>query len=171
MVIVVRIIVVGIQIVICFLLQSSVFPHFELAGVVPDLLMVLVVATAYTRGIFPGMFTGLFAGLLVDFCFGDVIGIYGLLYMFIGYLNGYSNKIYDRDDYTIPMILIAVSEFVYCFLYYVVEFLLRGRLNLGFYMYRIMLPRVIYTVLIGVIFYKLFHMVHVGLSRLMQKEE
>ena len=59
----IRIIVIGIEIVICFLLQSSVFPHFELAGVVPDVLMILVVATAYTRGILPGLFTGLFSGL------------------------------------------------------------------------------------------------------------
>lgn len=166
----VRILVVGIEILICFLLQSAVFPHFELAGVVPDILMILVIATAYTRGILPGMFTGLFSGLLVDLFFGNVVGLCAILYMVIGYLNGYSNKIYDRDDYTIPMILIAVSEFVYCFFYYVFEFLLRGRLNLGFYIYRFMLPKMIYTVLVGVILYKLFHMIHIGISRLVKEE-
>ena len=166
----VRILVIGIEIIICFLLQSSVFPHLELAGVVPDILMILVIATAYTQGILPGMFTGLFAGLLVDLFFGDVVGICALLYMVIGYLNGYSNNIYDRDDYTIPMILIALSEFVYCFFYYIFEFLLRGRLHLGFYAYRIMLPKVIYTVLIGVVLFKLFHMIHLGLLRLIKEE-
>ena len=167
----IRILVIGIEIIFSFLLQSTVFSHIQLAGVVPDILMILVVTTAYTRGIYPGLFTGLFAGLLVDFMFGDVIGICALLYMFIGFLNGYSNKIYDRDDYAIPLILIAVSEFVYSFLYYVLEFLLRGRLNIGYYAYRIMLPKVIYTILMGVIFYKLFHMIHVGISKLIKKEE
>lgn len=167
----IRILVIGIEIILSFLLQSTVFPHIRLAGVVPDILMILVVTTAYTRGIYPGLFTGLFAGLLVDFMYGDVIGICALLYMFIGFLNGYSNKIYDRDDYAIPLILIAVSEFVYSFLYYVLEFLLRGRLNIGYYAYRIMLPKVIYTVLMGVIFYKLFHMIHVGISKLLKREE
>lgn len=167
----IRILVIGIEIIFSFLLQSTVFSHIQLAGVVPDILMILVVTTAYTRGIYPGLFTGLFAGLLVDFMFGDVIGICALLYMFIGFLNGYSNKIYDRDDYAIPLILIAVSEFVYSFLYYVLEFLLRGRLNIGYYAYRIMLPKVIYTILMGVIFYKLFHMIHVGISKLLKKEE
>lgn len=167
----IRILVIGIEIILSFLLQSTVFPNIRLAGVVPDILMILVVTTAYTRGIYPGLFTGLFAGLLVDFMYGDVIGICALLYMFIGFLNGYSNKIYDRDDYAIPLILIAASEFVYSFLYYVLEFLLRGRLNIGYYAYRIMLPKVIYTVLMGVIFYKLFHMIHVGISKLLKKEE
>ncbi len=167
----IRILVIGIEIILSFLLQSTVFDHIRLAGVVPDILMILVVTTAYTRGTYPGLFTGLFAGLLVDFMYGDVIGICALLYMFIGFLNGYSNKIYDRDDYAIPLILIAVSEFVYSFLYYVLEFLLRGRLNIGYYAYRIMLPKVIYTVLMGVIFYKLFHMIHVGISKLLKREE
>ncbi len=167
----IRILVIGIEIILSFLLQSTVFDHIRLAGVVPDILMILVVTIAYTRGTYPGLFTGLFAGLLVDFMYGDVIGICALLYMFIGFLNGYSNKIYDRDDYAIPLILIAVSEFVYSFLYYVLEFLLRGRLNIGYYAYRIMLPKVIYTVLMGVIFYKLFHMIHVGISKLLKKEE
>lgn len=167
----IRILVIGIELIICFLLQSSVFPHFELAGVVPDFLMILVVTTAYTRGVIPGLFTGLFAGLLVDFCIGDLIGLYGLLYMIIGFLCGYSNKFYDRDDYIIPLVLTGISEFVYCFLYYIFEFLLRGRLNVGFYMYHVILPRVIYTVFIGVLLYKLLHMIHMGITKLLKKEE
>lgn len=166
----IRVLVTLIQILICFLLQSTVFPSFELANVVPDLLMILIVTVAYTRGIFPGMFTGLACGLLLDCTIGDVIGLYGILYMFIGYINGYANKIYDREDYTIPLLLIAASEFVYCFFYYVAEFLLRGRLNIGYYAYRIMLPKVIYTVLVGILFYKLFHMIHLGLTKISNKE-
>ena len=71
----IRILVIGIEIILSFLLQSTVFDHIRLAGVVPDILMILVVTIAYTRGTYPGLFTGLFAGLLVDFMYGDVIGI------------------------------------------------------------------------------------------------
>jgi rod shape-determining protein MreD len=168
---VIRIVVTLIEILICFLLQSSVFPAFALANVVPDLLIVLIVANAYSSGIFSGMFTGLFCGLLVDCMFGNVIGLYALIYMVIGYLNGYSNKIYDKEDVTIPLVLIAVSEFSYCFFYYIVEFLMRGRLNVGYYMFRIGLPCVIYTVLVGIIFYKLFNSINLRLLRFKYKEE
>ncbi|MDD5936930.1 MAG: rod shape-determining protein MreD [Clostridiales bacterium] len=167
----IRIIVTFIEIIICFLLQSAVFPHFALANVVPDIMIILIVANAYSRGIFSGMFTGLFCGLLVDCMYGSVIGLYGILYMVIGYLNGYSTKIYDREDVTIPMVLLAVSEFLYCFFYYVFEFLMRGRLNIGYYMFRIGLPSVIYTVLVGIILYKLFNFINIKLARLSNKEE
>lgn len=167
----IRLIVTFIEIIICFLLQSAVFPHFALANVVPDIMIILIVANAYNRGIFSGMFTGLFCGLLVDCMFGSVIGVYGILYMVIGYLNGYSNKIYDHEDVTIPMVLLAISEFFYCFFYYVFEFLLRGRLNVGYYMFRIGLPSVIYTVLVGILFYKLFNFINIKLARISNKEE
>lgn len=167
----VRIFVVGIEIILCFLLQSSVFPHFALAGVVPDCLMILIVTIAYTRGQIPGLFTGLFAGLLVDFYFGDYIGMCGFLYMCVGYLAGYSNKIYDRDDYVMPLGLIAAGEFIYSFFYYFLEFLMRGKINIGFYAYRIILPKMIYTVLAGIILYKLFQMMHTVLTKLTMKEE
>lgn len=167
----IRFVVTIIEILICFLLQSSVFPSLSLANVVPDVMMVLIVANAYSQGIFSGMFTGLLCGLMVDCLFGSVIGLYAIIYMVIGYLNGYSRKIYDKEDVTIPLVLIAVSEFVYCFLYYISEFLMRGKLNVGYYMFRIGLPRVIYTVLVGIIFYKLFNLIHLKLLWLKCKEE
>lgn len=167
----IQIIITFIEIIICFLLQSAVFPHFALANVVPDVMIILIVANAYRRGIFSGMFTGLFCGLLVDCMFGSVIGLYGILYMVIGYLNGYSSKIYDKEDVTIPLVLIAVSEFVYCFFYYVFEFLMRGRLNIGYYMFRIGLPSIIYTVLVGILLYKLFNWISIVISRIGNKEE
>lgn len=167
----IHIIVTLIQIVLCFLLQSSVFPHFALANVVPDFMMILIVANAYNRGIFSGMFTGLVCGLLADCMFGSVIGLYGIIYMVIGYFNGFAHKIYDHEDVTIPIVLIAVSEFCYCFFFYVFEFLLRGRLNIGYYMFRIGLPSVIYTVLVGIILYKFFNFIHIKLRRISNKEE
>lgn len=167
----IRILVTLIEILICFLLQSTVFPNFALANVIPNVMMILIVANAYSRGVFSGMFTGLICGLMVDSLYGNVIGLYGILYMVIGYLNGYSNKIYDKEDVTIPLVLIALSEFVYCFFYYVFEFLMRGRLNVGYYMFRIGLPSVVYTVLAGIFFYKIFNLLHLKLLRLRYKEE
>jgi rod shape-determining protein MreD len=102
-----------------------------------------------------GLLVGFFSGLLVDFCFGNVIGMCALIYMFIGYINGYSNKIFDMNDMTVPIIIIGVSEFVYFFLYYVFEFLLRGKLAFFFYFTRIGLPEIIYTVFISIFLYKL----------------
>lgn len=167
----IRIIITLIEIIICYLLQSAVFSHLQLANVVPDLLMVLVVSCAFQKGIFHGMFTGFFAGLLTDLMTGNVVGVCALIYMGIGYLCGYSNKIYDDDDYTIPVLMFIAAEFLYCFTYYVFTFLLRGRLSVGYYMYRIGLARTVYTAVVGILLYMVLKVIHKGLIRIEQKEE
>lgn len=162
----VRCIVVLIEIVFSYLLQSSVFSYFELAGVVPDILLILVVSTAFFKGQNAGILTGFLSGLLMDFCIGDVVGLFAIFYMVIGFFNGYACKIFDKDDYLLPLGMVAVSELVYSFFYYVSEVLLRGNLNLSYYFIRVILPRTIYTVAAAILFYKLFQIFHLLLLRL-----
>lgn len=144
-------------IILCFLLQSTFFKALALAEVVPNLLLIITVAVGYMRGRKEGMIIGLICGLLIDFVYGDVIGVCALIYMVIGYLNGIFNMLFFRDVLTIPILLIGISDLIYNFLYYVFEFLLRSRLNLFFYIRRIMIPELVYTVLVSVLLYKLLH--------------
>ncbi len=167
----IRVIVVFLELIICFLLQSTVMPAFSLAGVVPDLLLILVITVAYTRGRTAGMLTGLAAGLLTDVYFGELVGLCALFYLCIGYLAGYSQKIYDERDYLLPALMIAGGEFLYSFAYYVAYFLLRSRTELGYYFLHLILPRMVYTVFAAVLFYPLFHGGHRLLLRLTEKEE
>lgn len=166
-----RFIVYFIEIIICFVLQSSLFHYISLAGVVPNLLLILVVSTAYMRGRLPGLLVGFFSGLLVDLFYGSIVGLYALLYLLIGYLAGYTNRIYSEDDYTLPLLFIGIGDLLYTFFYYVFEFLLRSRLNLPFYFIRFMVPEIIYTVASSVILYKLLNMVNSRLDRKLKQEE
>ena len=167
----IRIILVLLQLFFCFLLQSTVMPAISMAGVVPDLLLILVITVAYTRGRIPGMLTGLAAGLLTDVCFNNMIGLCALFYLCIGYFAGYSNKIYDERDYTLPLLMILGGEFVYSFAYYIAYFLLRSRTEFGYYFLHLILPRMVYTVLAAVLLYPLFHWLHRLLLRIAEKEE
>ncbi|WP_310605507.1 rod shape-determining protein MreD [Anaerosporobacter sp.] len=165
-----RFIMSVIVIIVCFLLQSTVFQALSIAGVAPNLLLIVTVATGYMRGRTEGIYVGLACGLLVDICYGDMIGLFGLMYMCIGYLNGYAHKIYFRDDYTMPIILVSISDFLYGFFYYVFLFLLRNRLDFFFYLRRIILPELIYTVVVSILLYKILHILNVKLKRSAYKE-
>lgn len=167
----IRCIVVLIEILFCYLLQSSVFTFFELAGVVPDVLLILVVSTAFFCGQRAGLLTGFISGLLMDFCIGDVIGLFAAFYMLIGFLNGYSAKVYDKDDYFMPLGMVAVSELLYSILYYVFFLLLRGNLHPGYYFIHTAIPRTLYTIFAAILFYKLFQTVHSLLCRIENREK
>ncbi len=152
-----RIVSTVLVILICFILQTTVFQSLSLADVAPNLLLIVTVAYGYMGGEKEGILVGLFCGLLIDLFFGSVIGLYALILMGIGFLNGLLNKIYYTDDLIIPLVIISISDLLYNFFYYIVEFLLRGRLDFFFYLRRIILPEVVYTVLISVILYRLLH--------------
>lgn len=167
-----RLIVYTIELLVCYVLQSSTYQYFELADIMPNLVLILIVSTAYMRGRMPGLLLGFFSGLLIDLMYGSfvigtysLIGVHALLYLLIGYFIGYTNRFYSNDDYTLPLILIGGSEFIYKFLYYVIEFLLRGRLNFPLYLRRYIFPEVIYTVAVSIFLYKLLHMINKRLDR------
>lgn len=165
-----RLIIYFIEIIICFLIQSAMFHYIALANVMPNVLLILVVSTAYMRGRMTGLFIGFSSGILVDLMFGNVIGLYALFYMLIGYFIGFSNKIYSNDDYTIPIILVGISDLIYGFFYYVFDFLLRGRLNLPYYFRRLIFPEIIYTIAFSILLYKLLHMINNHIDRNLDEE-
>ncbi|MCH5265643.1 MAG: rod shape-determining protein MreD [Lachnospiraceae bacterium] len=142
-------------ILIAFVLQTTVFQALALAEVVPNLLLVVTVCYAYLRGRTSGLINGFFCGLLMDMVYGSVVGLYAFIFMSIGFAVGFCRKIYFTDRLILPAVLITGSDLVYGIYYYVMEFLMRGRMNLGFYFLRVILPEVIYTALVGILVYRL----------------
>lgn len=156
---------------VCFLLQTTLFQHIALAGEVPNLILITVVAISYMRGRLEGMYIGFASGLLIDLLYGDLIGMNALLFVVTGYLVGICNEIYYRDELSVPIIIIAISDFGYNFVFYVFNFLLRGRFDVFYYIWKIILPEMVYTVLVACILYKLLHSLNYWLEQDEYEEE
>lgn len=156
----VRIIAIIIELFICLLLQTSVFSYFVISGVMPDILIILVISVAYTKGRNQAIIVGFFSGFLLDIVSSGNIGISSIIYMIIAFLAGYSNKLYAKFDYVIPNALIASGELAFCFLSYLTGFFLQGNLALKYLFFNTMVPRTVYTFLVGLILYPIFHIIH-----------
>lgn len=135
--------------IVCFVLQTTVFKKIQLANVGPNFLVIITAASSFMYGRKLGMFSGVLGGLFMDTMYGGVIGVDMLLYAVIGYLNGMANKLYFKEDLFIPLLSIALSDFLYGLMYYACQFLLRGRLDLPYYLLHIIIPEVIYTTIVG----------------------
>lgn len=146
-----------VMIIVCFLLQTTIFPHLQLLHIMPNLLVVLTAASGFMYGRKFGMFTGFLCGLLSDCIYGDVIGISIMIFVVIGYINGMANKLYFKEDLSIPITAIALSDFVYGALYFICFFLLRGRFTVFQYFAGVMVPEAIYTVILGIVIYKFIY--------------
>lgn len=137
-----------------FVFQSTIFPHFKLTNIMPNLLVILPTVAGFMFGRKLGMFTGVWCGFLVDCIYGNVIGISMIIFTVIGYLNGMATKLYFKDDMSIPIAALAISDLMYGFMYFICFFLLRGRFSILTYFVDVMIPEMIYTVVLGIVVYK-----------------
>lgn len=141
-------------ILILFLLQCSFFSHFRLADMVPNLMIILTASVAIINGSLEGCLVGFCSGLLLDLLFGPYIGMYALGYLLCGYLTGITNRIFYKEDITFPILMIAAADLFYGFYMYCFGFVIRGRVDVWFYIRRIILPEAAYTVIVAIFLYR-----------------
>ena len=137
----------------CFILQCTLFKRLSFGGISPNLLLITTTSLGFMRGEKQGLLAGFVSGLFVDIFFGDVIGLYAMLYMYIGYLNGKFSRIFYPEDIKLPLALISLSDLSYGMVCYIVLFLLRGRLNFPYFFFHIILPETVYTIVMSIILY------------------
>ena len=138
---------------ICFLLQTSVFSRLQLAGITPNLLLVVVTLFGFMKGKKYGIITGFVSGLLLDLFFGSYFGMYALIYMYIGWVNGFLRRVFFGDDLKLPMLLVGASDAVYGIVIYFTMFFLRERYSFGFYAQNVIIPEAVYSVLVTMVLY------------------
>lgn len=165
-----RFIVSFLLVISCFVLQSTVFKAIAFGGIIPNLMIVLTASFGFMRGEKTGILFGFFCGLLADIFFGSVIGLYAMIYMYIGYANGKFNMIFYPEDIKLPLALIFVSDMAYGLLSYIILFLMRGRFHFTYYLLHIILPEMVYTILVTLIFYPFLLWLNKKLEDREQKE-
>lgn len=82
--------VVALAALVCVVLQLSVLPHLAVAGVVPDLALLLVIGAALVRGPSYAAVLGFGSGLLLDIAppADHTLGRWALTFVLVGYLVG-----------------------------------------------------------------------------------
>lgn len=161
----IKIIISALFIIISFLLQSSVFPHLSFGGIIPNLMIIITASYGFMRGKKEGLLVGFFSGLLIDVFFGDILGYYAFIYMYIGYLNGIFRRLFYPEDIKLPLALIIGSDLLYNLICYILSFLLKGRFRIGYYFLHICIPEIVYTVVITCVLYPILLFIEKRLER------
>ena len=158
-----RVAVTVLIVLAAYLLQCTLFNHLELAGIKPNLILIVTASFGFMRGQKEGNINqylsdtigSFFAGLITDIQFGTILGFYALLYLVIGFVNGLFEQLYFDEDIKLPLFLISVSEFLYGIIIYLLMFMLRSDFNFLYYLNRIIVPELIYTIVITLGLYPL----------------
>lgn len=140
---------------VSFAIQLTLTNTVMIAYITPNLLIIVVSAAGFLIGKKFGIITGFIAGLMMDVVSMSLLGFHALVFMIVGYACGYFKRLFFMDKYWVRLIIIGLSDIFYGFCSYVFLFLLRGRLNLFYYLRRVILAEAIYTVILAVIFFPL----------------
>jgi len=162
-----RKIVTGLIILICFLLESTIFHKLTFASISPNLMIIVVSSFGFMRGKKTGMIVGFISGLLVDLLWGNMLGFHMLIFTVIGYLNGTFERLFYDEDIKLPIILIAASELIYGLIIYGCMYMLQGDFLFGNYLFHIILPELVYTILVTLIVYQII----LRINRKLESEE
>ena len=155
-----RILICAVLIIVCFLLETTVFQKLTFASIIPNLLIIVTSSFGFMRGQKEGMIIGFFCGLLKDILGGDLLGFYALIYMLIGYGNGFFQRVFYDEDIKLPLALIAGSEFLYGMVIYVLLFMLK-------YLRHVIMPELVYTILVTLVLYQII----LHINRRLEEEE
>ncbi len=166
-----RKVIIAIMIIVCFLLQSTIYKALALATVSPTLLLELPASFGMLRANKDALIVGFFSGLLIDLLFGSVIGFYALIYMVIGFCNGFFKQSFFPDEIRLPIILIALSDFFSNLLVYFFLFWFRGRFAFGYYLLHTILPELVYTMIVAILLYFIFLKINQKLEDIERRSE
>ncbi len=152
-------------IIATFMVQNNVFAVFNLIDTVPNLLLIVTFTFGFLRGKADGMLIGFFSGLLVDSFFGETLGFSALAYMVIGYGNGLLGQVFYTEFLNMPVVLCILSDFLYNLFIYFFDFLMRGQLNFPAYLWKVILPEIVYTVLLTLVLYRFLRFLNVKFAQ------
>lgn len=137
-----------------YLLQSTLGRAISIGGISPNFLIILPVVFGFLKGKNEGIYVGFMCGLMYDLFTYDIIGFSSIMLMIAGYWSGFYCQEYNETEMIIPMAIFIVSSFGFGFISYVGNFLLHNKLDVMYYVTRIIIPETIYTLVVTIVIYK-----------------
>jgi len=151
-------------IVISYILQTIIIPDFNILGVSPNLLLVVVCGIAFLFGSTVGGTVGFFSGLLLDFNQGRAIGLYAFFCMYIGVILGQFNKRFFKDNYFVAIAFTGIATVIYDVLVYIFgAFVYDQMFNFGNFTTTVLLSALV-NVITSVIAYPILLKINIGVE-------
>lgn len=151
-----KVTVLGILILLFFLvyfLQVNVFSSFTIAGVAPNLFVILVLFIGLFANQILGISLGVIFGLVLDLIYGKNIGITAVMLCIIGYLGSYFDKNFSKENKLTIIFMVIGATIIYELGLYFLNSILIGFNREFWYFAKIVAIETLYNILITIIIY------------------
>lgn len=140
---------------VIYFLQLNFFSWFRIAGVMPNLFVILVLYIGLFTNRALGLTYGVLFGILLDLFIGKKIGITAIMLGSVGIIAVIFDKNFSKDSRMTMMIMVAVCTIAYEIGIYVLNYIFFS-INVEILCFaKILIIEVIYNILITIIIYPL----------------
>lgn len=136
-----------------FVLQTTLVPSFSIAGVKPDLLVLVLFMMAIKTGVMPAIYVGFVIGLGQDLYSPSILGQCALAKTIAGFFASLFNERVMRLDPFFQAILLIFTFFINDIAVYAVQIIKAGSSigSIAPELFTSTLPRALYTLLFAII--------------------
>ena len=141
--------------IIIYLLQTVFFSHFTIAGIMPNIFVILMLFIGLYMGRTMGIIYGISFWIFIDIWIGKNMGFTSIALAIVGLLSGVLDKTLSKDSRITVLLMGIISTIVYEVILYFLQYMFLG-INVEVLSFiKILLIEVVYNMLIVIILYPL----------------
>lgn len=141
-----------------YVLQANFFTDFKIAGVMPNLFIILMLYIGLFMGRSSAITYGIILGLLIDIFISRELGITSIMLAIVGVLADLFDKNFSKDSRITVMAMVGISTIIYEVGAYLLSYML---LNINVEMLaftKILLIEVMYNIILTIILYPIMQL-------------
>lgn len=109
----ITILILIISFFIIYFLQANFFSFFTIAGVKPNLFVILILFISLFAGYKVGITFGLLSGLYLDIIIGKSLGTSAIMLCIIGAIGGYFDRNFSKESKITIILMVLGSTLIY----------------------------------------------------------
>lgn len=141
--------------IVIYLLQTIFFSHFTIAGIMPNIFVILMLYIGLYMGRTMGVIYGIIYGIFIDIWIGKSFGLTSIVLALIGLISGIFDKTLSKDSRITVLLMGVACTIIYEVALYVMQYMVLG-INVEILKFtKILFVEVIYNMLLIIILYPL----------------
>lgn len=150
---------------ILYFLQANFFSWFQIAGVMPNLFVILVLFIGLFTGRGMGAMYGVIFGILLDLFIGRKIGMTAIMLGSIGLIAELFDKNFSKDSRMTIMIMVIGSTIIFEVGMYILNYFILSTNVEIIQFIKILIIEVIYNTILTIILYPLIQKAGYGIEK------
>lgn len=141
--------------IVTYLLQSIFFSGFTIAGIMPNIFIILMLYIGLYMGRANGIIYGIIFGVFIDLWIGKTLGLTSISLALVGLISGILDKTFSKDSRLIVLLMGILCTVIYEVVLYFMQYIAIG-INVEIFEFiKILIIEVIYNVILIIILYPL----------------